>query len=488
MAFCKFSTEYSPNKNIVVDSVFVRDYMPFAPEVCTKVYLYGLYKCANPDDVTNVLDIFAEELNMHIEDVKSAFLFWQEQGLVTVLNLNPIEVRYLPVRSKKYTAKMFSTEKYEDFNKSIQEIIDGRMITPSEYKEYYIAMESLHIDETAMLMIAKYCTNQKGNNVGYNYILTVAKNWAYEGVRSSQDVENKIGQMENVTSVVKDVLVALKSKKQPTFEDKEMFNKWTKQFGYDVETLIKIAKTIKRGGIAKLDELIDEYYSNKLFSFEEIENYEKNKNNLNELAKETCKALGLYYQNLAPVISNYILKWQNMGFASESILLLAKICFKKYVRNFEDMDNVVSKYYAKGLVNIDAINDYISKTLAEDKKIKELLAKLELTRQVTSWDRDFYNTWKYVWKFSDELIDYAFSLAVGKSQPMQYVNKILSNWKEKNITTLDMAKTTSNNAIQYVNKVETAQMPKAKPEFTTHSFSSEELNALFDNLDEVKLI
>jgi DNA replication protein DnaD len=77
------------------------------------------------------------------------------------------------------------------------------------------------------------------------------------------------------------------------------------------------------------------------------------------------------------------------------------------------------------------------------------------------------------------MIDYALSLATGKSQPMQYVNKILSNWKEQGIVNLEMAK----NAKQPV-----AQPQAKKPEFITHSFSSEELNALFDNLDEVKLI
>ena len=480
MAFCKFSTEHNIANNIVLDNVFLSDYLPFAPDCCTKVYLYGLLKCQDCNNANNTLDCFAQDLNMQQEDVKSAFLYWQDQGLVTVLNLSPIEVRYLPIRAKKYSEKMFKTEKYNSFNRNLQEVIDGRMITPHEYREFYLTMESLHIDESAMLMIAKYCTNAKGNNVGYNYILTVAKNWAYEGVHSASDVEQKISEMEMVTSNVKDILVALKSKRLPSFEDRENFNKWTKQLGFDCQTILQVAKTIKRGGMEKLDKTLESYYQNKLFSLNEIKNFEKEKDDLYELAKQTSRTLGVYYENLQPVISDYILKWRQMGYQSDAILLVAKICFKKFVRTFEAMDSVISKYYAKGLVSMDAINEYIAETLDIDKNIKLILEQLELSRQVTSWDRDFYNTWTNVWKFSNEMIDYAVSLAVGKSQPMQYINKVLSNWKELNINTVQQAKQT--------NLTSSSRVSEPKQEFMTHSFSSEELNALFDNLDEVKLI
>lgn len=479
MAFCKFSTEYNPNNKVLLDSKFITDYLPFAPDQCTKVYLYGLNKCLNPDEYTNDIDYFANDLNMLVEDVKSAFLYWQEQGLVTILNLSPIEVRYLPVIAKKYNGKLFNTTKYAEFNNSMQEIIDGRMITPNEYREYYIFMESMHVEESALVMIAKFCTNTKGNNVGYKYILTVAKNWAYEGVHTAQDVEEKLQEMEMLTSSVKDILTALKSKKQPTFEDKELYNKWTKQYGYSVKLLTEVAKNVKRGGINKLDELIEKYFALKLFAISEINAYENTKDELYNLAKSTCKAIGIYYDNLDPVINTYILKWQQMGFSADAITLIANICFKKYIRTFEGMDSIINKYYSKGLVSIEAINEYINDTLSTDKKIKEILEKLQLSRQVTSWDRDFYHTWTYSWKFSDAMIDYALSIAIGKSQPMNYVNKILSNWKEQNINSVDMAKKSG--------MAETKQVAIKKPEFITHSFSSEELNALFDNLDEVKL-
>lgn len=486
MAFCKFSTENRKSGDVVISSAFFVDYMPYAPESVSKVYLYGLNKCYENDEITNTLQNFALALNMKEEDVKSAFYYWQEEGLVTILNLNPIEVRYLPIRPKKFQAKMFKEDRYSSFNRSIQEILDGRMITPFEYREYYLTMESLHIEQDAMLMIAKFCVNQKGNNVGYNYILTIAKNWAYDGVHTPSEVDKKLEEMETLTSKVKDILIALKSKKAPSYEDRELYKKWINIYGFNMSVILEIAKKVKRGGIAKLNEKIEEYYSLKLFSLTEIEEFESGKNELLDIAKTVCQALGLYYDNLEPVINTYILKWKQMGYSKDAIKLVADICFKKYIRTIDQMDDVISKYFAKGLVSLDAINEYIAGTLSVDKKIKAILEKLNLSRQVTSWDRDFYHTWTFSWHFDDEMIDYAVYLSNGKSQPMAYVNKILSNWKEQNISSLDQAKQNLTN--QNNNSLQKNTTLNSKPEFLTHSFSSEELNALFDNLDEVKLI
>ena len=170
-----------------------------------------------------------------------------------------------------------------------------------------------------------------------------------------------------------------------------------------------------------------------------------------------------------------------MGYSQQAINLIADLCFKKYIRTFEDMDNIISKYYAKGIVSVDAINQYIGSTLSVDKKIKKILEKLQLLRQVTTWDRDYYNTWINVWQIPDDMLDYAITLSVGKTEPMAYLNKILSNWKGQGVDTLEKAKETKKDE-----KFE--ENADKKPEFITHSFSSSELNALFDNLDEVKVI
>ena len=185
---------------------------------------------------------------------------------------------------------------------------------------------------------------------------------------------------------------------------------------------------------------------------------------MNELK---CDNGSVYYNNdLKIKYLQDVPKFYEFYTIDEYLNFLLDIC--KYEKNREER--------IQEILNLLNLNDH------KDKQIKKLLEALNLNRQVTSWDRDFYNTWVNVWKFNAEIIDYAVSLAVGKTQPMQYINKILSNWKDQGITTLQKAQQNG----QVIAEVK-PQLDK-KPEFMTHSFSAEELNALFDNLDEVKLI
>ena len=126
MAFCKFGSEFIANNKTEIDNIFINDYLPSAPEMCVKVYLYGLYLCSSGETVDNNLSSFAKHLNMEVEDVESAFYYWQEQGLVQVLSTRPIEIRYIPLKNIFNNTKLFKSDKYETFNRTAQELFEGK--------------------------------------------------------------------------------------------------------------------------------------------------------------------------------------------------------------------------------------------------------------------------------------------------------------------------------------------------------------------------
>lgn len=478
MAFCKFSSANTENFSTNIDNKFISEYLPLAPEMCVKAYLYGLYYCSN-QSVENSLESFAKNLNISQDDVENCFLYWQDQGLVTVLKTNPIEIRFLPVKSKNLDIKKYSKGKFADFNKQIQEIIDGRMITPTEYAEYYNLIEHFKLDPSALVMIAKYCADFKGTTVGYSYILTVAKNWLQEGVKTPSDVEQKLKEYEAIVSVVSDVLKILGSKKQAGFEDKKQYTRWIKNLGFDHETILHVAKSLnKKGGMERLNAKLEKYYELKLLSTKEIDQYEQEKQTLIEQAKMVTRQIGVYYENLENVIETYIIKWQNMGYNFDSLKLVADFCFKNNIKTLDGMNSTLEKFYSLGLISVQSIDEYFDGILETDKNIKEILTLVGLNRSVTTWDRDFYRTWTYTWNFADDVIKYACSLAVGKSHPMPYINKILSDWFKNKIDTLEKAK--AQKVGDLTNITNTPKMA------TQRSYSSEEINALFDNLNEVK--
>lgn len=480
MGFCKLSSEFLIDSATSIDNAFFNDYLPYAPDACVKVFLYGFYKCSHATSADNTIESFSKVLNLPQEDVESAFLYWQEQGLVKILETEPMEVIYLPIKENFGKLKRFKPSKYETFNVKLQELIVGRMLTPTEYAEYYELIESFNIEPEALLMIIKYATNLKGSNVGYKYIVTIAKNWAYEGVRTAEAVEEKLLEHEKSSGDILEVLHALGLKRIASFEERNLYLKWTKELGFLLEDIVKVAKSLKRvGGFLKLDKQLTKYYELKLLSYKEIEHYEKEKETLFDLAKNVSKNIGVYYENLSQVVEVYITEWLRKGYSEETILLIANYCFKKNIRTLEGMNEIIHKFYQLGLVNETSIAEYVKQLIETDKHIKTILEHCGLHRKVTSWDRENYNTWVEVWNLPLELINYASKLAEGKSNPISYMHKILSHWHEKNVNSVEEA--------EKLSAPQSAKVTKNEPTFQTHSYTKEEMNALFDNLDEVDI-
>ena len=160
MAFCKYSTSLISEGTISIDIKFLNDYVPIAPENCLKVYLFGLLKCQNSAGYDNTIENFENVLGLSREDIISAFLYWQDQNLVQVLETDPIEIRFLPTKDNIKNLKKIDSKKYATFVNEIQEIISGRQINPNEFYKYIDFVETYHIQPCDFNMIVKYCVTK----------------------------------------------------------------------------------------------------------------------------------------------------------------------------------------------------------------------------------------------------------------------------------------------------------------------------------------
>ena len=329
----------------------------------------------------------------------------------------------------------------------------------------------------------KYCVNTKGTNVGYPYITTVAKNWAYEGVTTVSNVEDRLISYEQNSEDLKLVMKAIGTKRVPTIEEKELYLKWTKELGFELNVIIHAIKLNKtpssKMAFGRLDEILMSYYEMKLQTIGEIEDFQNNKTTMFKLAKNVAKELGLYYESLEKIVECYISKWISMGFTEEAILRIAKYCFGCSVRKFEGMNNVVQKFYKLGLLSVSSLEKYFGEILAQDEEIKEVLVLAGAERSVNSFDREFYRNWKENWNFNQEIIKYGATLACEKAQPMKYLNGILATWNEQGVKTLDGAK-------QQKAFVQIKEKP-IKDKIVSREYSKEAMNALFDSLEEVEI-
>ena len=473
----KLSREIIENEKLRIDNAFVTDFMPFAPENYVKVYLYGL-KLACFGGVGDIETEIAGKLNLEPGLVSEAFSYWANEGLVNILSTSPVAVEYLAVNKGTLALRKFSKTKYKDFNDQLHAMLPSRNILPNEYNEYYSIMEAMHIEPEAMLAIIAYCIRLKGQDVGYPYILAVARNLARQGCLTYDRVNEQLSEFDLYDKDVAAVLHSLGSKKAPAIEDKRMFAKWTKTLGFPTETVVQVAKSVKRGGMDRLDALLVKYYENHLFSMAEIDEFNRNRDRLYSLTKEINKRIGVYYEQLDFIIETYVTRWLGYGFTDETLLTIAEYCFRCNIRTLEGYNATVEKFYKQGLITADDIGEFLGEAVRRDADIRETLEKAGVTRPVTSRDRDSYRTWTYSWKMDRDVVLYAASLAAGNASPVSYMNAILGGWHNVGVTSLEGAKKFG---------ATRASAARETAATVTKTYTSEQLNAMFDSLNNEDL-
>ncbi len=473
----KLSREITENEKIRIDNAFITDFMPFAPENYVKVYLYGLAIAYFGGEVDVETEI-AKKLNLEQNIVNEAFSYWANAGIINIISSSPMVVEYLAINKGTLALRKFSKTKYKDFNDQLHAMLPSRNILPNEYNEYYSIMEAMHIDPDGMLAIIAYCIRLKGEDVGYAYILAVARNLARQGCLTFDRINEQLSEFDMYDKDIAAVIHALGSKKAITLDDKRMFVKWTKTLGFTAETIVKVAKTVKKGGIDRLDALLVKYYENHLFTIEEIDEFNKNRDRMYSLAREINKRIGVYYEQLDFIIETYITKWLSFGFNDITLLTIAEYCFRCNIRTLEGYNATIEKFYKQGLISAEDIGAYLGEAVRRDEEIREVLEKAGVSRPVTSRDRDSYRTWTYSWKMDRETVLYAASLAAGNASPVSYMNSVLGAWHNAYVTSVDGAKkygtTKSTTASQSTNIV-------------MKTYTSEQLNAMFDNLNSEDL-
>lgn len=431
MGFCSYSKEFSLSSYTGVENQFITKYMPMADGDAVKVYLFGLYLCQNVQEEYTLAEA-ARTLNFTEEKVADLFRFWEDFDLLEIVSMQPFSVRYFPADYAKGKPKRIRTEKYTEFNKAVQSLMPKKMISASEFMKYFAVMEEYSIKPEAMLLIVRYCVDLKGESIPVNYILQVARNFAAEGVTTVEQIENKLSDYLVKSGDISAVLRAMGSSKKAEPDNYKQLKKWTDEFGFELPVITYTASLYKKGGLAKLDEVLQELYSNKKFTESEIKEYLSRKTEIRNLTLTIAKELGVYCQVIDTYTDNFVSKWLAAGYEDSSLVQLAKYCFRRERKSFERMDELIGKLVSLGVVSADSIISYMENEAREQEFAGEVLKAAGISRRVNNWDRECLRNWRS-WNFSDEMILKAAETAVGKASPMPYITSVLSSWKSKGI-------------------------------------------------------
>lgn len=438
MARITLSPEYRKELYTCVENNFFLRYYCSADPLDVKIYLYGLFLAGQNTEKDCSAEKIALDLMLTTAEIKSAFRYWQENGLVAIGD--NFEISYLPTKTAGLLPKKFNAKKFETFVSEVQRLFADRIVSENEYLEYFELIETYKLEINAVLEVIAFCLN-KSPKASTPYIIKVARSWAEEGLKTEAEFDMRIAEMEASSESLIMLFAALGLKSSPDIEDKQLYIKWTSEWNYDLNSLLAAAKQLKRrGGMKKLDTVLYELHKLEIMTARQIEGYFKEKEALSKLAADVVRGIGGYYATLDVVVETYILPWLNKGFSRDVLIGISKYCFQKNIKTLSGVDQFVEKLFDDGIISEDAFDAYLKKQREIDEKVKNILIASGSERVITFSDREYYKTWSGIWGCPDELISYVASLAVDKTFPMPYINKTLASLKEKGISDLNSAR------------------------------------------------
>lgn len=475
-----FNTGKLISKYTYLNNTFITDYMPSSDANCLKVYIFGLYSSScdkeiTPEDICEKLDISYAEFYKAVE-------YWQELGLMEISSKAPLIIEYLPLSSSKNHIK-FSADKYSNFNTMMQDLFPSRQILPTEYNEYYTLIELSKVDPMAVYLIANYCVKLKGTTVRARYIITVAKDWFEQGIRSVDQVEDKLLANEAVNMNVIELYKHMKKAGVPDIEDRELYLKWTNCFGYEHSSLLCAIDTLKIKSMSKLDGVIDDLIKLNIYSETGIINYKNHLSMLKNTTINVLTKLGLYYSSTDYIIEIYTQKWFNNGYSDKAINIVAHYCFMNNIKTLEQLDAEINDLYKNGIISDISVAEHFAEIADTVEKIKSILKLLNINRLPTNNEKTQYKLWTESFGYSYESILHIAGLMQDKTQPMSCINNALAIARERNIYTIDgltnIAKEVTTNLVSSNTK-----STKSKVEPIIASNVDEKIRKMLDNYDD----
>ena len=432
MAFCSFSKD-NGSAYTIVENKFITHYLPEADGFAVKVYLYGLYLCENAEGDFSVTSM-AEVLKTTEEKIREAFAFWQDYDLVEILAEEPFTVQYLPVKSAVGRPKKIRYEKYADFNKELQRKLQkvGKMLSAADYVKYMRFLEETPIQPQAFLLVAEYCINKQGEAVSASYIFNKAKKLVRNGHATYEQVERELS---NYNAHEGDIIAIYNAmsiyQRTPDETDYALYTKWTETLGLAKDALLATARKLKKGSMTSLDIILCEAAEKGKLTAKEIETYLTERETFNNLTMRLGKKLGVWIQSTALYIDEYVEKWCNYGYEESSLLDLALYCLKTDRGSFEALNELVEQLFKEGILSPESVKAYLKEKNAELKLFAKIQALCGGARKSVG-NLALIKTWKE-WNFNDEMILAAAERSATSSNPIPYINKILSDWKQAGI-------------------------------------------------------
>lgn len=242
-----------------VENIFINEYMPQAPGNYVKVYLFALMYADFDKNMTN--ETIAKHLGMEDEDVLKAWTYWEKLGVIRKHFIKPgdkfhYQVEFINLKGLVYGKKSKARKQDSKVpdrlkglmdNKDIKEMysgierITGRLFEGNEPMEILSWITDYNATPEMILYAYSYCVKKKGHS-NHKYVAAVVKEWANQGLKTKDQIEDYLEETDNRHYLYKRVLRALGLLRNPTEEEKRIMDTWFDQMGFTIDRVLDACK------------------------------------------------------------------------------------------------------------------------------------------------------------------------------------------------------------------------------------------------------
>ena len=320
-----------------------------APEEYVKIYLFALMQSYNTAIDMDMMSSFS----LDEQTVLDAFAYWQKMGLVEIISTEPIKV-------------VFKSQTMLRENSVIPEILMGKNGKIVEYLEKKFPLvqfsrsqiekvtdwkDVFGLDEDCIFLLIDYCIKLKGKKVTINYMDVVAKSWADNGVLTRESAEDYLKNYEERISGATQILKRFRVSRQPTEDELALYDKWTKQWGFDNEAILMACSETTgayKPSFAYLNSILETCRSNGASSSEAVHEYLKNQDRLYELARLIFERANIK-RTPTKTEREQINMWVNSWHMDSEVLLYAGECANGLSSPFAQIKKFVEYWHNMGI-------------------------------------------------------------------------------------------------------------------------------------------
>ena len=425
-----FDTKYAMFDITPVENQFILEYLPAARGDYVKVYLYGLMRCYHPEEDMN-LDRMSHELNMTQEDVINAFSYWERRRLVRRISDKPPKWQYINIQQLSITGDTDPEPEYTEFSNALYEAFDKvRRLHGSELNTCFEWHEELKLPTEVIIMLLSHMVSVKGRNFRIADADKVAAQMATENVRTVEAAEEFFSRDEQAYAGIRKVLKLLGKKYFPSEAQVSLYRKWTRDWGFTQEAIEAAVELTAKGdpSLGYLDGILSSLRQESAITPDRIR-----KSSLKaEAFREVLKELGK-----GDVNQKNLQQYDRMlaVYPHDVILIAARECGHNG-KDIDDIMKLIESWKEKGLQNQNEVETYVQAFHDQTALVRQLKKSwgTDETR-ISQTDRSLITKWENKFGFSREVIMTAAEYASEAKQPMTYLDRILTDYQAKGITT-----------------------------------------------------